>query len=95
MLLPGDATISEMIPSTGPELGGTVVTVNGDGFISSQLSICRFGSRDAASISFASSTRLQCTSPPGTGVATLSIALNGQNFVAAFVENFDFHYRGT
>lgn len=86
--------MAELVPSSGPELGGTLVTVNGAGFQISHLCVCRFGHQIAPSVSFISSTRLQCIAPPGVGTVRIDIALNGQNYVAG-TANLDFSFRGT
>lgn len=84
----------ELKPRSGPDLGGTVVTVNGAGFENSHLCVCRFGEQIAPSVTFVSSTRLLCTAPPGAGVARVRVALNGQNF-ATSLANVDFSYQGS
>jgi len=91
----GEASLAQIMPSLGPELGGTVVQVNGAGFIASPLFACRFGSDNAASVMFVSSTRVLCTAPPGTGAAKVEIAINGQDVVPTGGNHFDFHYHGT
>jgi len=83
----------ELQPRSGPDLGGTVVAVNGAGFENSYLCVCRFGEQIAPSVTFVSSTRLHCTAPPGAGVVRIQVALNGQNF-ATSLANFDFSYLG-
>lgn len=90
----GEASLAQIMPSLGPELGGTVVQVNGAGFIASTLFACRFGSDSAASVMFVSSTRVLCTAPPGTGAAKIEIAINGQDVVPTGRYQFHFHYHG-
>ena len=94
MCLAGEASLAEIMPSLGPELGGTVVEINGAGFLSSPLFVCRFGRDHAASVTFVSSTRVLCTAPPGIGAAKVEIAINGQNTVPAAGNQFDFQYQG-
>ena len=85
--------MAELKPSSGPALGGTVVTVNGFGFVESHLCVCRFGTHKDADVSFVSSTRILCTSPPGFGVQKVEVSSNGQNYVD-IDSAFDFHYQG-
>ena len=59
-----DVVVSDVSPWTGPELGGTVVTVSGSGLDTSEL-WCRFGSLVSVSASVHGSSEVRCVSPSG------------------------------
>ena len=67
-------------PSIGPLIGGTVVTVNGVGFIGAQNTKirCKFGGIDSADVQFLSESTISCKAPAG-GEANvrIQVSLNG------------------
>ncbi|MCW8139623.1 MAG: IPT/TIG domain-containing protein [Planctomycetota bacterium] len=56
--------ISSVAPNTGSVLGGTAVTIMGSGFLTG--STVEFGFAQAANVVVVSSTRITCTTPPGS-----------------------------
>ncbi|WP_309145061.1 MULTISPECIES: IPT/TIG domain-containing protein [unclassified Bradyrhizobium] len=56
-------------PTSGPEAGGTTVTITGRGFVVTGARVTKvaFGSNDATSIRIVSGTEIIAISPPGTG----------------------------
>ena len=67
-------------PSIGPLIGGTVVTVNGVGFIGTQNTKirCKFGGVDSTDVRFLSESTISCKAPAG-GEANvrIQVSLNG------------------
>ena len=55
-------TVDSLIPDFGPTTGGTSVTIQGTGFENGCT--VKFGTTAAASVSYISSTRLTCITPP-------------------------------
>ena len=58
-----DLLVGEVSPWSGPELGGTVVTLSGSGFASSDALRCRFGDASLVSASVHSVSEARCVSP--------------------------------
>jgi IPT/TIG domain len=65
-------TITSLSPTTGPAVGGTVVTIGGTGFEPGTTAI-DFSGTPAISVSCTSDTRCTATSPPGVGVVLVSV----------------------
>src|SRR5581483_9719489 len=57
--------IKSLTPTTGLPKGGTVVTINGSGFVSGAT--VTFGSNSAISVTFVSGSSLKATTPASTG----------------------------
>jgi hypothetical protein len=73
---PDMPTISGLTPPSGPEAGGTVVTITGTGF--TENTNVRFDGTLAPHKSVLSDTLIQAETPPGTGVVRVRvIAPNG------------------
>jgi len=70
-------SLTSISPTSGPATGGTVVAVNGTGFISGSTTV-RFGSNLATDVSCASSTQCQATSPAGVGVVLVTVVVGAQ-----------------
>jgi len=77
-----EARLTAVIPSTGPEAGGTEVTVVGDGLMRGGVhSRCRFGAgEDRAVVArWESSTAVACTTPGSGGAAgNVTVELVGE-----------------
>jgi IPT/TIG domain len=71
----GGATLTSISPTSGPAAGGTVVTLNGTGFVSASTTV-NFGSNAGTSVS-CSSTQCQATSPAGAGSVTVTVIVGG------------------
>jgi hypothetical protein len=67
----GPPTISTLTPSTGPETGGTPVTIAGTGFTPDATVI--FGLSPAASVDVVSGTEIIATSPSGAGAVDVIV----------------------
>lgn len=80
---PTPGTIS-LTPNSGPEAGGTAVTLTGSGFAGDMV-IVYFGSLGAAGVTINSDTSLTAISPPGTGTVDVKVETRGGfSPVAAF-----------
>eukprot|EP00300_Choanocystis_sp_HF-7_P022412 c21668_g1_i1.p1 GENE.c21668_g1_i1~~c21668_g1_i1.p1 ORF type:complete len:1594 (-),score=270.87 c21668_g1_i1:45-4733(-) len=87
--------ISKAEPTNGPSLGGTLVTISGQGFDQLCAYVCRFGAVPVPAMRV-NASRLQCFSPPGKGSVQLvveakEIRLRNQpiNDIFTFVYNGD------
>ena len=81
-----------MIPSTGPVLGGTAVTVTGTGFVNSVSLFCKFGEQEVAGV-FASATSVVCVSPQHiAGSVNLEVSSNRVDFSTSMKA---FEFKGT
>jgi hypothetical protein len=83
--------VSVLIPSGGPVLGGTRVTLLGSGFSEVTTLRCRFGvqmHRNAIAV-FKSYRQLECAAPPGNmttgGGRSVELSTNAQQFSASNV----------
>jgi hypothetical protein len=74
LLAPDIANVS---PTSGPESGGTTVTINGDYFIPGATSVL-FGNTPASNITVSSDrTQITATSPAGTGTVPITVTTAG------------------
>jgi hypothetical protein len=72
-------TITNISPTTGSATGGTVVTITGTGFVPGATTIT-FGTTPAKATSCTSATTCTVQSPPGVGVALISVHSPGGQF---------------
>ena len=68
-------TVTSISPTSGPEAGGTSVTVNGTGFTSA--STVKFGTTSGTGVYYISASELSVTSPAGTGVVDVTVTTPG------------------
>ena len=68
-------TITKISPTTGPSIGGTVVTVTGTGFVPG--STVKFGASAAIAATYVSASSLKVTSPAGTGLVNVATTTPG------------------
>jgi hypothetical protein len=81
-------TITSFSPTSGPEDGGTVVTINGTGF--TNATTVRFGGVLAQSVAFVSSTQITAVTPASSfGNATVDVSTGSTPFVANTTFNYD------
>lgn len=64
-------SVIEIQPNFGPETGGTMVTIRGNGFLG--VSAVNFGSIPAASFKFIDNTTISAISPAGVGVVDVTV----------------------
>jgi hypothetical protein len=67
----GAPVVTGFTPASGPEAGGTIVTVTGSGF--DDLESIRFGDTPATSVTVVSDTELRVLSPAGTGSVDITL----------------------
>lgn len=63
--------VSQVEPGTGPQAGGTDVTISGSGFI--DVSAVKFGSSNAKSFTVNSPNSITAEAPPGSGRADVTV----------------------
>ncbi len=66
--------ISSISPDSGPVVGGTVVTITGTGFLPGAT--VKFGANQATFATVVSPTRIDVTSPAGTGVVDVVVTVD-------------------
>ena len=69
---PPAPSVTGVSPSSGPQAGGTAVTVTGSGFTGATG--VQFGSAAAASFTVVSDTKIMATAPSGTGTVDVTVA---------------------
>ncbi len=70
---PSPPTLISINPSSGPETGGTIVTITGTNFISSNTQVF-FGAILATNIIVVSDNEILATAPPGVGTVDVSVS---------------------
>src|SRR5713101_3944702 len=70
--IPPPPTVRGIDPNNGPATGGTSVTITGTGFTSAASVL--FGSTPASGITFISDTKITAISPPGCGIANVTVS---------------------
>ena len=69
--------VGHVVPSAGPEKGGTNVTVTGSHFVGTRRAVCKFGSREVAA-EVQSSSMMVCESPAAPlGPVAVSVSTHG------------------
>ena len=63
--------VTQILPGTGPSTGGTLVTITGIGL--ANASAVKFGTASVTDIDSISDTRLQVTTPPGSGTVPVTV----------------------
>jgi hypothetical protein len=63
--VPGNPVFTSLTPASGPEAGGTTVTITGTGFVA--ITGVTFDSEPATSVVTVSDTEITCVTPAGTG----------------------------
>ena len=76
-------TVTSISPTSGPSIGGTMVTLTGSGFINSTLMSCRFGMALPSSPAlYLSDRRIICASTAQQpGAVVVNVSVNGVDFV--------------
>lgn len=64
--------VAGVSPSSGPNTGGTVVTIAGAGFVAG--AVVDFGSTPATSVTVNSASSITATSPAGSGIADITVS---------------------
>ena len=86
--------VSSLSPWSGPELGGTVVTVGGSGLGGEMEALrCRFGGVGTVWASVHGSTGVLCVSPASGSIGWVSVELLGETEVLESGSSFYVHAR--
>nr|WP_269330170.1 IPT/TIG domain-containing protein [Kineosporia babensis] len=68
-------TVTSIVPTAGPEAGGTLVTITGTGFTGATN--VRFGSAQATGLTVSSDTQITVFAPAGTGTVDVLVTAPG------------------
>ena len=85
--------VRSVTPNTGPESGGTVVTITGAGFGSTQFSSypsVAFGSNPAAAMACQSVAKCTATSPAGRSVVNVQVTVDGETSAPTSADRFTY-----
>ncbi len=84
--------ITSVVPPSGREEGGTLVTLNGTGFLvdGAGTNLVRFGGAPAQQVTVVSDTSLRCLTPPGAQGAVVNVTVTNQNGTAALTQAFSY-----
>ncbi|MGI8549987.1 MAG: protease pro-enzyme activation domain-containing protein, partial [Dehalococcoidia bacterium] len=83
--------VTSISPTTGPDSGGTSVTITGTGFNpTAGATTVTFGSNPLSSASCSSSTSCTASSPTGTGMVDVRITTAGQTSVVVSADQFTY-----
>jgi len=81
--------VTSIDPAHGPSTGGSIVTINGTGFLAGAS--VKFGTQQAFS-TVVSPTQILATAPPGAGIVDITVTVNGN--VSAVGPQTQFSYDG-
>ena len=86
--------VNSIQPRFGSVFGGTLVEIEGHGFVESENLGCRFGGSLFASADFVSSNQIRCVSPPAPSTridfnVSVEVTVNGQDYVGV-LEEFEY-----
>jgi len=89
--------LTSVAPVSGTSLGGTLVTVNGAGFLNdfAGLNSVRFGATAGTSVAVLSDTQLRVRAPSGTPGAIVDVTLVNANGEVTLTSAFRYHQRPT
>jgi len=88
----GAPALTSLSPSRGSALGGTLITLEGTGFVidGAGAPVVEFGSVPAAEVTVLDDGSILCTSPAGTPDATVEVTVENTNGVAILPLAFTF-----
>ncbi|MEH3053791.1 MAG: IPT/TIG domain-containing protein, partial [Patulibacter minatonensis] len=84
-------TVTSVSPGSGPEVGGTSVTISGTNFIGvSGASAVQFGGSNASSYTVVNATTITATAPAGTGTADVRVTGTGGTSANTSADDYDY-----
>jgi IPT/TIG domain/RTX calcium-binding nonapeptide repeat (4 copies) len=86
--LPAPPGVTGISPSSGPETGGTTVTVSGHDFLG--VSAVRFGSTSATSFKVTSPTSIEAVSPAGSGTVDVTVETTDDTSATSSADQFGY-----
>ncbi|MFN8491558.1 MAG: IPT/TIG domain-containing protein [Caldilineaceae bacterium] len=75
---PSHPTVTAITPSTGPEMGNSIVTINGAGFAPNATTVNFGPNNPAASVTCIDTTTCIVVAPPGQGTVEVSVTVDNQ-----------------
>ena len=72
-------TVSAVLPSVGPQAGGTPVTVTGTGFTTTARTTVTFGGTSATAIAVVNGTTLTCQTPAASQAGPVAVRVTNEN----------------
>ncbi len=82
-------TVTKVEPNTGPEAGGTTVTITGTSFTG--VKKVKFGSAEAKSFAVGSATSITAESPAGSaGTVNVTVTTAGGKSAASSADHFTY-----
>src|SRR5271157_585376 len=80
--------VAGVSPSSGPAIGGTVVTITGTGFAAA--STVEFGTIAATNVTYVSATQLTATAPAGAGIVDVTVTTSGETSATSSNDKFSY-----
>ena len=81
-------TVTGLSPNTGPQTGGTLVTITGTGFTGAPT--VNFGTTPATDVTVVSGTTITAESPAGTGVVDATVTTPGGTSATSAADQFTY-----
>ena len=81
------ASVTSVLPTSGPVGGASMVTVTGTNFFASSGLVCRFGTASGIAATWVTASLLQCLSPAtAAGAVALEISNNNKDYTSNSVQ---------
>jgi hypothetical protein len=82
-------TVTSVSPNTGPDAGGTSVTITGTGFLGDAATVS-FGGAAATNVVVNSDTSITATSPAGAGTVDVTVTTGGGTSATSGADHFTY-----
>ncbi len=89
---PSLPSVAALSPTSGPEAGGTAVTITGTNFTAPAT--VAFASNAAIAVSVVSATKITATSPPGSGTVDVTVTTSAGTSATSTADKFAYSARG-
>jgi hypothetical protein len=91
VVAPTAPAVTGLSPATGPDTGGTPVTITGTGFdTASGGTAIKFGANDATSVACSSTTSCTATSPAGSGIVDVVVTAHALASATSAADRFTY-----